>query len=135
MPGLLVSNTNSVGVESTTTLIVVTADIQPFNVTTTEYTPEFAVMAGLMDGFCDVDEKPLGPVHANVEPEAPEAVRLRVLPEHIGELLPNTGAGVGRISTVVVALLEHSPSVAVTVYVPLAVRGGLGRIGFCTPEV
>lgn len=44
----------------------------------------------------------LGPVHAYVAPPAPVAVKLIVLPEHTGLLLPTVGAAgvVGSVNTI-----------------------------------
>ena len=56
------------GFALTTTLVVPAADWQPFSVTMTEYVPPFAVVAFAIDGFCRVDVKPSGPVHAYVAP-------------------------------------------------------------------
>ena len=64
------------------------------------------------------------------------AVRFNAVPEHIGELLPNVGAGgVGLMVTVVVPKFLHDPRVTVTVYTPeLAVLTGF-MFGFCNVEV
>jgi hypothetical protein len=51
------------------------------------------VVAARITGFCEVEEKLLGPVQEYVEPPTVLAVKLRSLPEHIGLLLFPTGAG------------------------------------------
>ena len=95
-------------------LIVTICEGQPASVTTTEYVPLFAVIAGLIDGYCSVDVKPSGPDHANVDPGRPVAVKLSEPPEHTGELLPNIGVGVTLMETIVDAVLVHVPILTVT---------------------
>ena len=115
-PGELLLATGTPGVESTTTNIVATGDEQPLSDATTEYTPVAFVNAGLIEGFCKVELKPFGPVQLYDDPVVDVAIRLSVLPEHIGELLPTTGnVGVGLITTTVVAEEWQMPSEAVTV--------------------
>ena len=57
------------GVALTTTFVLPAALMQPLTVTVTEYVPPSAVVALLRVGFCSVDVKPFGPVHAYVAPE------------------------------------------------------------------
>ncbi len=70
-------------------------------------------------------------------PDGAVQVKLSGLPEHTGELLPATATGFGRTSTTVVALLVQGmpPRLTVTVYVPNAVSGTFGIIGFCIVDV
>ena len=42
-------------------------------------------------GFCNEEEKPLGPAHANVAPGKFVALKFRMFPSHIGLLFPITG--------------------------------------------
>jgi hypothetical protein len=95
-------------------LIVTICEGQPASVTTTEYVPLFAVIAGLIDGYCSVDVKPSGPDHANVDPGRPVDVRFNEPPEQIGELLPTIGKGVTFTETTVDAELLHIPRLTVT---------------------
>src|SRR4029078_1775750 len=56
------------GIALTTTFVVPAAEVQPLTVTVTEYVPASAVVAFARVGFCSVEVKPLGPVHAYVAP-------------------------------------------------------------------
>ena len=96
------------------TFVVVVAE-HPFpSVTTTVYTPDAPVVTLVMEGFCTLEENPLGPVQAYVEP--PVAVRFKVDPAHCGVLLPAVGVGSELIVTFVVVVAIHPfPSVTVTV--------------------
>ena len=77
--------------------------------------------AAAMVGFCAVDEKLLGPLHAYVAPASVVAVKLSVCPEQIELLLPSVGDdGGGFITTEVVptVLVHPAAEVADTEYVP-----------------
>ena len=52
------------GMALTVAEVVPAALLQPATVTTTLYVPVAAVEEFVIDGFCVVDEKLLGPVHA-----------------------------------------------------------------------
>ena len=67
-------------------------------------------------GFCEAEEKLFGPVHAYVAPDMVAAVKLRVVPTQMGELLPAVGAtGVALMVTEVVpAAPVHPATVTVT---------------------
>ena len=52
------------GIALTTTFVEPAADVQPFTVIVTEYVPASAVVAFARVGFCCVEVKPFGPVHA-----------------------------------------------------------------------
>ena len=52
------------GVALTTTLVVPAAEVQPLTAIVTEYVPASAVVAFALVGFCCVEAKPFGPVHA-----------------------------------------------------------------------
>jgi hypothetical protein len=85
-----------------------------------------------MDGFCNDDVNPLGPVQEYVAPAMLLAVRLSVDPEHTGELLPAVGAtGIGFTTTAVVLTLLVQPlRVAVTLYVPAFAEVAFAMDGF-----
>ena len=90
----------------------------------------------LILGLADVEVKPFGPVQLKVAPLAPVAVRLRVLPEQSGLLLPGVGAaGCVVIDTVVVPGYEgHVLLVLITtqLYTPAANPVTLVIDGFCS---
>jgi hypothetical protein len=56
------------GIALTTTFVVPAAEVQPFTVIVTEYVPASAIVALARVGFCCVEVKPFGPVHAYVAP-------------------------------------------------------------------
>jgi hypothetical protein len=87
-----VVTTGASGTAFTVTLTVPAVLVQPLTVAITVYVPDAAVVTFEIDGFCDVDEKPLGPVQLYVAPVTSDAVRLRVAPAHTGLLLPAVGA-------------------------------------------
>lgn len=94
---------------------------QPGTVAVTEYVPLAAVLALAMTGFCEVEENPLGPVHAYEAPEIVLAVSDKARPEQMVAGLPAVGVeGAGFTTTVVVpgAPGGHPLTVAVTEYVP-----------------
>jgi hypothetical protein len=76
------------------TVAVVEAEllVHPFTVTVTEYVPDAAVVAEVIDGFCNDDVKPLGPVHEYVPPVTFDAVRFNVEPAQTGPLFETVGA-------------------------------------------
>jgi hypothetical protein len=80
------------GLEFMVTLTVPDRLEQPPTVAITVYVPDAAVVTFEIDGFCEVDEKPLGPVQLYVAPVISDAVRLSVAPAHNGLLLPAVGA-------------------------------------------
>ena len=83
-----------VGFALTVTLVVAELT-QPFALATvTVYVPLAAVVALVIDGFCEEDTKLLGPVHAYVV-KPPDEVRLTVAPTQIGLLLPAVTTGNG----------------------------------------
>ena len=53
----------TIGDELTFTDVVVVAEQPPAPVTVTVYTPDIAVVADDIVGFCSVDAKVLGPLH------------------------------------------------------------------------
>ena len=89
-----------------------------------------------MDGFCVADEKLFGPLHEYVAPATLLAVRFKVDPAQIGELLDAVGAaGVGfTVTTVVATELVQPATVAVTEYVPLAATVAAAIVGFCVAD-
>jgi hypothetical protein len=89
-----------------------------------------------IDGFCEEEENPFGPVQEYVAPATFGVVRFSVDPSHRGLLLPAEGvAGVGFTVTVTVAGLLEQPLLATTVYVPAAASTTLFITGFCVVEV
>jgi hypothetical protein len=90
-----------------------------------------------MVGFCEVEVKLLGPVHEYVAPDNVLAVKLKVLPEQTGVLLPPVGAdGIEFTVTEVVPTGPTQPAtVAVTEYVPDATVVADPIVGFCEVEV
>jgi hypothetical protein len=61
--GLLLDALGVVGVEFTPTKVVLSTLVQPLIVTFTVYVPVAAVVAFTIDGFCEEEENPFGPVH------------------------------------------------------------------------
>ena len=61
--GVLLDAVGVDGVVFTTTAVVPAADVQPFAVTVTLYVPAMATVDAPVDGFCNAEEKLLGPVH------------------------------------------------------------------------
>jgi len=114
--GLLLLAVGAIGIGFTVTLVVASALVQPLTVTVTEYVPVASVVAAAIDGFCKVEEKVLGPVHAYVAPATVLEVRFKVLPAHIGLLLLAVGAaGIGlTVTEVVPEVLVHPLTVTVT---------------------
>src|SRR5436190_18069251 len=86
---LLVGIAEGIGLITT---LIVDGVLQPLAVTFNVYVPEFAVVVLLTDGFCCVDVKAFGPVHANVTPVAFVATRFNVLPAQIGAFDESTAA-------------------------------------------
>jgi len=121
------------GIAFTVTDVVPASPVHPFSVAVTEYKPEFAVVALIRTGFCEVEVKLPGPDQLYVAPPTVLAVKLISLPEQIGELLPAVGAaGVGKTDTVTVpsGLTGQPGTFAETEYVPEANVVILPIIGF-----
>src|SRR3954464_3113656 len=125
------------GAALTTTLVVPAALVQPLTVIVTEYVPASAVVAVVRVGFCCVDVKPFGPVHAYVAPLTNGVESAIVAPSQYGPPLLAVGvAGVGLTTTFVVPAAEVQPfTVMVTEYVPASVVVALLRVGFCSADV
>ena len=134
--GLLLLAVGAEGVGLTVTDVVPATLPQPLTVATTEYVPVASVVAAAIDGFCKVEEKVLGPVHAYVAPATVLAVRVSVEPAHIGLLLLTVGVvGIGLTVTLVVpALLVQPLTVTVTEYVPDARVVAAAIEGSCIAE-
>ena len=134
--GLLAEADGAAGIGLTTTATVPAALVQPFTVIVTEYVPASAEVAPGMDGFCNAEVNPFGPVQEYVAPATKFDVRFSVFPSQIGLLLPAVGvAGVGFTVTVVVAGELAQPLLATTVYVPAAASVMFVIAGFCCVEV
>jgi len=120
--GLLLLTVGAAGVGVMLTVVVAAALGQPLTVAVTEYVPSAATVTPGIEGFCDADEKLLGPVHEYVAPATVLAVKLSVEPSQIGLLLLAVGAvGIGlTVTAVVPAALVQPLTVTVTEYVPLA---------------
>ena len=119
--GLLLPAVGAAGVGFTTTVTVPPGLVQPLAVALTVYVPASARTALAILGFCNADEKLLGPVHAYVAPAIVLAVKLIGVPVQTGLLLPAVGAaGVGLTTTTVVpaGLVAQPGTVTVTEYVP-----------------
>jgi hypothetical protein len=110
---------------------------QPFTVTRMEYVPDAAAVAFDIVGFCNEDEKPLGPVHEYVAPVTVGVVSVNEDPAHIGPLLVAVGvAGTAFTVAVVLAVELVQPfTVTVTEYVPDAAVVAEGIDGFCNDDV
>jgi hypothetical protein len=95
--GLLKLVDAMVGIGFTVAVVVPAADVQPFNVAVTEYTPLFTGCAFTIVGAATLLENEPGPVQLNVTPGVVDvALNISVDPWHIGELLEAAGiAGVG----------------------------------------
>lgn len=92
----------------------------------------------MITGFCEVDVKLFGPLHAYVTPDIVLALKLRSFPTQTGELLLAVGAiGVWFTATVTVPdeLVGHPGTVTVTEYVPAAEVLTLASVGFCADAV
>ena len=55
--------TGGAGIGLTATIVLLAALMHPFTVTVAEYVPEASVVALEIDGFCNEEENPFGPVH------------------------------------------------------------------------
>ena len=60
--GLLLPAVGAAGIGLTTTIVVPAGPGHPATVTVTEYVPASATIVLAIDGFCDEEEKLLGPV-------------------------------------------------------------------------
>src|SRR3954464_2730033 len=125
------------GAALTTTLVVPAALVQPLTVIVTEYVPASAVVAVVRVGFCCVDVKPFGPVHAYVAPLTNGVESAIVAPSQYGPPLLAVGvAGVGFTARLVVPAADVQPlTVIVTEYVPASAVVAFVRVGFCCVDV
>ena len=82
-------------------------------VATTVYVPELPATAPRIEGFCNVLEKPPGPVHAKVAPLADE-LKFRSEPVQIGPLLEAETEGPILIETEVLEEEEQPPGIVTT---------------------
>jgi hypothetical protein len=135
--GVLLPPVGADGIEFTVTEVVPAGPTQPATVAVTEYVPDATVVAAPIVGFCEVEVKLFGPVHAYVAPDIVLAVKLKVVPTQRGELLPAVGSiGVGRIVTEVVPAAPVQPTtVTVTEYVPVPAVVTEAIVGFCEADV
>lgn len=102
--GVLLLAVGEEGIGLTTTVVVPAIPGQPLIVAVTEYVPAAPAFTLEMEGFCNVDEKLLGPLHEYVAPVTVLAVRFNVEPAQTGLLLLAVGvAGVGITVTVTLA--------------------------------
>src|SRR3954449_9147102 len=125
------------GMALTTTFVVPAAEVQPFTVIVTEYVPGSAVVAFARVGFCCVEVKPFGPLHAYVAPETSGVESMIVAPSQYGPPFDAVGVdGIKFTMTLVVPAAEVQPlTVIVTEYVPASEVVALARVGFCCAEV
>ena len=88
-------------------------------------------------GFCNVELKPFGPVHAYVAPATALEVRFNELPTQTGLFELAVGVlGILFTTTLVVeGELAQPFTVAITLYVPVAKTVGLAMLGFCNVDV
>jgi len=124
------------GVGLTTTVTVPAALVQPLTVTVTEYVPASAAIMFALVGFCSADTKAFGPVQLYVAPATVGVVRVKVVPEQTGLLLPAVGVeGIGlTVTTTIPAALVQPPTVTITEYVPDAATVAFGMDGFCNAD-
>lgn len=90
-----------------------------------------------MVGFCEVEVKPLGPLHEYVAPAMLVAVKLNVCNAHKGELAVAVGViGAGfTVTARVPGELVQPPTVVLTEYVPLPASVMAEIEGFCKLDV
>ena len=121
----------------TTTPVVPAGEVQVPIVRVTEYVPAFAVVALGIVGFCCVEVKPFGPLHAYAAPATKGVVNAMVAPSQYGPPFEALGVPGGALTmTSVVPAAEVQPlAVTVTEYVPLSAVVELGMVGFCNAEV
>lgn len=62
----------------TTTVVVPNVLVHPATVAVTEYVPAPANVIPAIEGFCELDVNPFGPVHEYVAPAILDAVRFNV---------------------------------------------------------
>lgn len=134
--GLLLDAVGADGVGFTVIAIVTGVLAHPL-LTMQVYVPAAASVTLEIEGFCNDEENPFGPVHEYVEPITRLALRLSVLPTHTGELLDNVGAegGVFTSTLTVPALLVQPFTVTVNEYVPASATVALAILGFCNAEL
>lgn len=135
--GLLLPAVGATGIGLTTTTVVPAGPGHPATVTVTEYVPASATIALAIVGFCEEDEKLLGPVQLYVAPAIVLAAKFNTEPAQTGLLLLAAGAaGVGFTTTVTVPTGPgHPPTLAVTEYVPDAKGVAPAMEGFCNEEL
>jgi hypothetical protein len=98
------------GAVLTVTLVVPAAELQLPTVTMTEYVPDIAVVALAIVGFCCVEAKLFGPVHAYVAPATVGVVSEIVPPAQYGPLFDAVGvAGTALTTTLVVPAADEQP--------------------------
>ena len=114
--GLLLLAAGAAGAGLTVTIVVPAEPVQPAMVAVTEYVPEAATVAAAIVGFCEEEEKLLGPVQEYVAPATVVAVKFNAVPAQIGLLLLAVGvAGIGFTVTAVVPAGPVQPAtIAVT---------------------
>ena len=130
--GELLPTVGAIGVGFMVTETVPATLVQPATVAVTLYVPDANTVAPAMLGFWIADEKLFGPIQLYVAPAITLAVKFKVFPSQIGELLPAVGAkGVEVTVTEVVPIkLVQPATVAVTLYVPDASTVAPAMLGF-----
>src|SRR5437764_821089 len=88
-------------------------------------------------GFCSVEVKPFGPLHAYVAPATAAVLSEIVAPAQYGPPLFAVGvAGMALTTTLVLPAAEaQALTVMVTKYVPASAVVAFARVGFCSAEV
>jgi hypothetical protein len=114
--GVLLPPVGAAGVCRIVTEFVPAVPVHPKTVAVTEYVPAPEVVIAAMVGFCETEVKLFGPVHEYEAPEIVLLVKLKVVPEQTGVLLPPVGAtGIGFTVTEVVPVGPTQPeTVAIT---------------------
>jgi hypothetical protein len=131
--GELLEAEGAVGIGLMVAVVTTAALGQPRTVTVTEYVPASAAVVTGIDGFCDEETNPFGPVQEYVAPATLEELRSSCDPSQIGELFDAVGGvGVGFTTTVVVPAEElvHPRTVTFTEYVPAAASVTPAIVGF-----
>jgi len=125
------------GVCFTETDVEPAAPGQPLTVAITEYEPESGKEILLTEGFCKVEENPLGPLQLYEALAIVLAVSDNELPVHTGELELAVGAeGVWlTVTETEPALPVHPLTVADTEYEPASDVEALVIEGFCAVEL
>lgn len=131
--GELLPTVGVAGTAFTTTVVVPAKLTHPPTVTVTLYVPAIASVEAGRVGFCKVEVKVLGPVHAYVAPATVGVAKVIVAPAQYGPVLVAVGVAGKAFTTTVVApakLVHPVVFVTVTLYVPAIAVVELAIVGF-----